>query len=359
MTKYFLYARKSTESEDRQVLSIEAQITELREFAKKENLTIIAEFTESMSAKEPGRPMFNEMLAKIEKGEADRIIAWHPDRLARNSVDGGRIIYLVDTGKIKDLKFPTFRFDNNAYGKFILTIAFGQSKYYTDNLSENIKRGIRQKLRKGIWPQWAPLGYSNDYKTKTIVIDEQKAPLIKKAFELYATGNHSLKTLKDILYNEGLIGKKNKSLSVSNIEYFLKNPFYYGVIRYNGELYEGTHPPIITKQLFDKVQDILKQRHRATRKKKYNFVFRGFIKCGECGAMITAETKKKKYVYYHCTKRKEKCYQPFNTTEQDLTNQIVYGLSKIWLNDKTINKILQDFEKYRGKENNNLSYQVQ
>ena len=211
MVKYFLYARKSTESEDRQVLSIEAQITELRDFAKKENISIIGEFTESMSAKEPGRPVFNEMLMRIEKGEADGIIAWHPDRLARNSVDGGRLIYLIDTGKIKDLKFPTFRFDNNAYGKFILTIAFGQSKYYTDNLSENIKRGIRQKLRKGIWPQWAPLGYLNDHKTKTIVIDEQKAPLIKKAFELYATGNYSLKTMKDILYDEGLVGKKKTS----------------------------------------------------------------------------------------------------------------------------------------------------
>ena len=355
MSKYFLYARKSTESEDRQVMSIEQQIAEVKEYAKKEGLIIVSEFTESMTAKKPGRIVFNDMLARLEKREADGILAWNPDRLARNSIDGGRIIYLVDTGIIKSLKFPTFRFDNNAYGKFILSIAFGQSKYYTDSLSENIKRGIRHKLRKGIWPQWAPLGYLNDHKTKTIVLDKEKAPLIKEGFELYATGNYSLNTLKNILFEKGLIGKKDKLLGVSNIQYFLKNPVYYGVIRYAGEIYEGSHPPIITKRIFDKVQTVLKQRHRATRKKKYNFPFRGFIQCGECGGMITAEIQKKRYIYYHCTKRKGKCSQPYNTTEENIYQQLSLGLSAIWLNDKTTNKILTDLEKYRTDESKTIS----
>ncbi|MCD6402505.1 recombinase family protein, partial [bacterium] len=143
MTKFFLYARKSTNEPDRQVLSIEAQITELKEFAKKENLEIVDIFIESQTAKEPGRSIFNETLSRIEKGEANGILAWHPDRLARNSVDGGRIIYLLDIGKIKELKFPTFWFEPTPQGKFMLNIAFGQSKYYLDNLSENTKRGLR------------------------------------------------------------------------------------------------------------------------------------------------------------------------------------------------------------------------
>ena len=166
--RYFLYARKSTDEPDRQILSIEGQLAELREYAKKENLLIVKEFIESKTAKEPGREIFNDMIASIEDGKAQGIIAWHPDRLARNSIDGGRIIYLVDTTKITALKFPTFWFDPTPQGKFMLSIAFGQSKYYVDNLSENIRRGFRQKLRNGIWPCCAPLGYLNDKNTKTI-----------------------------------------------------------------------------------------------------------------------------------------------------------------------------------------------
>ncbi len=151
-SKYFLYARKSTDVEDKQVLSIDAQINELREFAERERLGITAELIEKQSAKIPGRPIFNDMLTRIEAGEADGILAWHPDRLARNSVDGGRIIYLLDTEKLKTLKFPTLRFETDPQGKFMLNIMFGQSKYYVDSLSENTKRGLREKIRRGEYP---------------------------------------------------------------------------------------------------------------------------------------------------------------------------------------------------------------
>ncbi|TFB07980.1 recombinase family protein [Candidatus Atribacteria bacterium MT.SAG.1] len=164
--KYFIYARKSTEDENRQILSIEAQLVELIEFAAKEKLEIVASFQEAKTAKEPGRMKFAEMLNEIEKGKADGIILWHPDRLARNSVDGGRIIHLVDRGLIKSLKFPTFWFEPTPQGLFMLNIAFGQSKYYVDSLSENTKRGLRQKIRNGVWPSWAPVGYLNNHKNK-------------------------------------------------------------------------------------------------------------------------------------------------------------------------------------------------
>src|SRR3989339_2121349 len=149
--KFFLYARKSTDVEDKQIMSIEAQLTELRELAKRENLEVVEELIEKQSAKVPGRPIFNSMIDKIEKGEASGILAWHPDRLARNSVDGGRIIYLIDTEKLSALKFNTFWFEPTPQGKFMLSIAFGQSKYYVDSLSENTKRGLRQKVRRGEW----------------------------------------------------------------------------------------------------------------------------------------------------------------------------------------------------------------
>ncbi|MBI5745211.1 MAG: recombinase family protein, partial [Elusimicrobia bacterium] len=145
--RYFIYARKSTDEADRQVLSIGSQLAELREYARREGLDVAREFVESKTAKEPGREVFNDMLTRMERGAARGIIAWHPDRLARNSIDGGRVIYLSDTGVVQALKFPTFWFDLTPQGKFMLSIAFGQSKYYVDNLSENVKRGIRQKLR--------------------------------------------------------------------------------------------------------------------------------------------------------------------------------------------------------------------
>ena len=149
MPKYFIYARKSTDDEERQLLSIPAQIDELRTYAKKENLEVIDTLIESKTAKKPGRKIFNELLSRIEAGEADGIISWHPDRLARNAVDAGRIIYLLDTKKLIDLKFPTVYFQNNPNGLFMLSIAFGQSKYYVDSLSENTKRGLRQKNPSG------------------------------------------------------------------------------------------------------------------------------------------------------------------------------------------------------------------
>src|SRR5579862_1939221 len=146
---FFIYARKSTESEDRQIRSINDQLAELRQLAHRDGLNVVDTFIEKQSAKIPGRPVFNEMIDRIEAGEATGVMAWHPDRLARNSVDGGRIVYLVDTGKITELKFPTFWFEPTPHGKFMLSIMFGQSKYYVDSLSENIRRGHRQRLKNG------------------------------------------------------------------------------------------------------------------------------------------------------------------------------------------------------------------
>src|SRR3989339_1026366 len=201
--KFFLYARKSTDVEDKQVRSIEAQITELRAFAKQEKLEIVDELVEKQSAKIPGRPIFNDMLNRIEAGEANGILAWHPDRLARNSIDGGQIIYLIDTEKITALKFPTFWFDATPQGKFMLNIAFGQSKYYIDNLSENVKRGLRQKVRRGEQSGQAPTGYLNDKANRVIVPDPARFKFVRELFEAYATGSHSLKETGNLLSARG------------------------------------------------------------------------------------------------------------------------------------------------------------
>src|ERR1035437_3639369 len=310
--KFFLYARKSTDVEDKQVLSIEAQLQELRDYAKIENLDIAHEFIEKQSAKIPGRPIFNEMMRCIEKGDADSILSWHPDRLARNSIDGGKIIYLLDTGHLASLKFPTFWCDSTSQGKFMLNMAFGQSKYYVDSLSENTKRGLRQKVRMGIFPSQAPLGYLNDSRTKTIVVEKKKSKIVRLAFEKYVKGGQRLEDIANFLAKSGVTTRTGKRISKTKASFILSNPFYIGLFKYGGEIHEGKHEPIISKKLFDEAHEMLKFRGQPERKPQNEpQPFCGLISCASCGILITAENKTKRqkngnvhyYVYYRCTKK--------------------------------------------------------
>ncbi len=355
MNKYFLYARKSTDVEDKQVLSIEAQITELRAYARQEKLEIMEELIEKQSAKIPGRPIFNKMLSRIENGEADGIIAWHPDRLARNSVDGGRIIYSIDCGHLRNLKCPQFWFENTSQGKFMLNIAFGQSKYYIDNLSENTKRGQRQKVRRGEYPGFAPVGYINDVRTKSVAVDRKKSKAIKQAFELYAQNQSRLEDISHFLAENGVKSWNNNPIHKDRITFILTNPFYYGHFRYSGEVHEGKHQPIVSKKIFDKVQEVLKQRGKVRRNEENQpQPYCGLLKCGNCNMMITAEHKVKRqkngnvheYVYYRCSRKNKaiKCKEPW-IKENDLDIQISSLLQKFSLRPDWAKDIRQMLEK--------------
>src|SRR3989339_1668470 len=341
MDKYIIYCRKSTDEATKQVLSIESQVAELKEFAKSNNLFVTEIITESKTAKEPGREKFNSMLKSIEEGKANAILSWHADRLARNSVDGGKNIYFLDIGKIVDLKFPTFWFDNTPQGKFMINIAFGQSKYYIDNLSENVKRGLRQKVRNGEKPGLAPIGYLNDRNKHTIVPDPERFDFVKEMFQLYATGEYSLKALQKMMYDKGLHRKTNKAYSFSVIQRILQTPFYYGLFCFKGELYQGVHEPAISKKLFDKVQQILKDKSRP-KKRKHSFLFRGLLSCAECGCAITAETQKGHH-YYRCTNKKQKCTQGY-VREEILAKKISTILSSVSLPDNVADAFLQKLD---------------
>ena len=311
MNRYILYARKSTDVEDKQVLSIEAQLAELRKFAKDNSLVVVDTIIEKKSAKIPGRPKFGDMLTRIQNGEANGVLAWHPDRLARNSIDGGQLIYLLDQRKLADLKFQTFWFENTSQGKFMLNIAFGQSKYYVDNLSENTKRGLRQKVRRGEYPSNAPFGYYNDKRDKTIKIDKTLAPLAVAIFELYAKNESRFQDISDYLYANGVKTKGGKPYKPDKVKKILTNPFYYGHFVYGGELHEGRHTPLISKKLFDDVQAVVAARcFRQQDHTREPMPYCGLLKCS-CGMMITAENKTKRqkngnehhYVYYRCSRK--------------------------------------------------------
>jgi len=320
--KYFLYCRKSTDEKDRQVLSLPSQESEaIQRFG---NLKIIKLPHESVSAFEPDkRPVFKNMIERIKKGEAQGIIAWHPDRLSRNPKDAAEIIYLLDIGKLKDLKFCSYYFDNSPEGKMMLQITLSQSKYSSDKLSKDVKRGMDKKALSGWRPGLAPLGYLNSKTNlkgeQVIRSDPECFNVVKQMWQLLLTGNYTAPQILKIVSDEWKFRlpatkkRSSRKFHLSELYKIFTNPFYYGWYEWtagSGNWIKGNHEPMITEEEYDRAQFLLGRKGKP-KPKTHKFAFTGLMKCGSCGAMVTAEEKFKRqkngnvhhYIYYHCTRR--------------------------------------------------------
>ena len=326
--RYFLYARKSQESEERQALSIGSQKEKIEAIFP--NLKIVDILEESKSAFKPyERTIFQKMIERIQAGEADGIVSWHPDRISRNEIDAATITYFVRTGVIKDLKFGSYNFDNSPEGIMMLQMALSQSQYSSSKLSKDVKRGLSTKLKMGIRPNKTPQGWLNDYISpkgmKTISIDKKRFSVLRQCWDLMLTGNYTppqiLKKLNDDWGYRTRKTKKTggKPMSRSGIYLMFNGKFYAGLVKQqDGTWTKGTHKVMVTLEEFDRVQRLLGRKGNP-RAKQYDYCFKPLLTCGECQGSVTAETKRKiiketgeskEYTYYHCTHNKDvKCKQ--------------------------------------------------
>lgn len=320
--RYVLYARKSTESDEKQALSIESQVKEMLTIADRDGLTVVDIRRESHSAKESGqRPVFKELLEDIRRGRCTGILTWAPDRLSRNAGDLGSVVDLMDENKLIEIRTYGQHFKNSPNEKFLLMILCSQAKLENDNKSINVKRGLRTRCEMGLRPGPAVVGYLNEKrmdKKCEVVIDHERAPIVKQMFEKVAyekwSGRKVFHWLKFELNFKTRNG--NKGLTLSNIYLILQNPIYYGVFEYpkkSGNFYTGKHEPIISKELFDQVQGQVKSQVLRVQEPK-EFAFTKMMSCGLCDSGVCADEKFKKlkdgsvnrHVYYSCTKSKDK-----------------------------------------------------
>ena len=355
MLKYFIYCRKSTEDEDRQMLSIDAQLSELNAIAHQNQLTVVETLTENKSAKEPGRAVFNEMLRRIERGDANAILTWKLDRLARNFDDGGKIIGLLQRGVIQEIR----AFEKSylpADNVLMIAVELGMANQYIRDLSVNIRRGIREKIRRGVFHGRAPLGYYNEPRLRTIEPDPIVFTKLKRVLELFATGNYSLTAIQREMAAAGILGRENKkALPLSSIGNLFRCPFYYGVFLHKGELHQGVHVPMISKQTWDEIQATLvavgKGRKERTAK---GFLFLNFATCGSCGFCITGERHSKKsgrrYLYYRCThkNKKQHCEDRSFVREEVFAAEVKRNTQLVSIPDEWMEKFLARIETWEA-----------
>ncbi len=347
--RYFLYARKSSESEDRQIQSIDDQIERLKHLASIEGIKTIDILTESKSAKMPGRPVFEDMLQRIENREAEGILCWQINRLSRNPIDSGKLSWLLQKGIIQSIQTidKEYKPEDNV---ILFNVETGSANQFLIDLSKNVKRGMNGKAERGDYPTKPPLGYKNDRLNKKIMVDEELFPLVRSMWEMMLSGNYTPPRIIKIANEEWGFRTPRTShggdrpLANSTIYKMFNNIFYTGLFTWNRELKTGNHKAMITLEEYDRVQFLLGKKGKP-RMAEHNHAYTGLIRCGECDCLHTATTKQKQikstgkiesYTYYYCTRktRRVACSQKRTLTVKQLEEQIDSELQKCQINPK-------------------------
>jgi len=347
MSRVAIYARKSSESDDKQAKSIEEQLAWARLKCAELGTPELLVYQEARSARRPGRVEFGRLMAAVWSGEINTIVTWKADRLARNPSDGGNVQQALMEGKL--VVITSDRRYSEADDQFMLNIEFGFSTKYSQDLSKNVMRGLQSKWERGEWAGLAPIGYLNvtgererRLRGGAIVVDPATAPRVKQLFQLCESGGYSLRDLTSMAVNDWFLQFRRTTdarapghYPMASIGRVLSNPFYYGVIRVKGKLLPGSHEPLISKATFDRVQRIVSGRRTAAeRPSKHVFPFSSLIECSLCGHRFTAYTVHKRsgrsYTYYRCSMGSKGCAQP-HITEREIIEVITPALKKVAL----------------------------
>ncbi|MGB5775147.1 MAG: recombinase family protein [Sedimenticolaceae bacterium] len=354
MRQAVAYARVSSKEQEKEGFSIPSQLKLLRDYVLVEGIQVVEEYVDVETAKQAGRSSFGEMVDYLHQHPETRIILVEKtDRLYRNLKDWVTLdeldleIHFVKEGVVLSA-------DSRSSEKFMHGIKVLMAKNYIDNLSEETRKGMTEKAEQGIWPSYAPYGYRNvlgENGKKTIEPDPELVPVVRQMFEWYATGRFSVKDATRMAREAGLAFRKSGNpMPRSSVHKMLRNSIYMGEFVWKGKTYQGNHEPIINRELWDKAQAVLDGRNaRPTRKTKREFAFTGLIRCGHCGCSMVAEIKKSRYVYYHCSRAKGKCPEPY-TREEVLEERFAELLDRLRFDDEVLAWVSQALRVSHGDE---------
>jgi site-specific DNA recombinase len=302
MKRYLGYIRVSTVKQGERGVSLQEQREAIARYAERNRLSLAERFEERETAAKQGRPIFSKMLKQLRRGKACGVIIHKIDRSARNLKDWADLGQLIDEGI--DVRFSQESLDLNTRGsRLSADIQAVVAADFIRNLREETRKGFYGRLKQGLYPLPAPVGYLDRGKGMQKIPDPKAAPLVRKAFELYASGAYNLHGLRAEIERLGLRNRRGGSLSINGLSTLLNNPFYAGVVRIRrtGETFAGTHEPLVSLALFDRVQAVLKGKTN-TRVRSHEFLFRRILKCKLCGYHLIGEIQKG-HVYYRCHTR--------------------------------------------------------